>query len=343
MEQEKGIPQSHVQEVDTEGRKQGFGAKVKAHLRKWWWLHLIFFIASTLIIVLCLVYVAFPRISQNGVNDSTIEIQSLTLSNPAPNSFHLEQTAKLTNPSKYHPNLERFNASLAVGSSPDKPYAYVELPAVHATKETTTHVDQELQITDMDAFINYNTQLLTKESVDLVVKGRTKLHEMRLPTTTVDYHKTITMRGLNGLAGFNVTSFSIKLVPEPDGANMIGTVLIPNPSVMTITMGNVTFNNYVDDEFIGTSLLSDLTLKPGDNMVPMRSTVNQTIVIQKVTGTYKDGILPVDIVGNSSVYNGQHLEYFEKALQSNKQHIKLNVGAALGALGGRGGGGGSRT
>lgn len=115
---------------------------------------------------------------------------------------------------------------------------------------------------------------------------------------------------------------------------MIGTVLIPNPSVLTITMGNVTFNNYVDNEFIGTSLLSDLVLKPGDNTVPMRSTVNQTIVIAKVAGTYKDGILPVDIVGNSSVYNGQHLEYFEKALQSNKQHIKLNVAAALAGAGG---------
>ncbi|KAL8689252.1 MAG: hypothetical protein Q9218_005035 [Villophora microphyllina] len=340
MEEEKGIPQSYVQEVGAEGKKSGFGAKFKGHLKKWWWLHLIFFIASTLIIVLCLVYVGFPRISQNGVNDSTLEIQSLTLSNPTPHSFHLEQTAKLTNPSTYHPNLDRFNASLSVGSSPDKPYAYIELPAIHATKEATTHIDQDVQIVDMNAFVDYSTQLLTKDSVDLVVKGRTKLHEMRLPTTTVDYHKTVTMRGLNGLAGFNVTSFTIKLIPEPDGANMIGTVSIPNPSPITMTMGNVTFNNYVDNEFIGTSLLSDLILKPGDNTVPMRSTVNQTIVIAKVTGTYEDGMLPVDIVGNSSVYNGQHLEYFEKALQSNKQHIILNVGAALAALGG---GGGSRS
>lgn len=140
------------------------------------------------------------------------------------------------------------------------------------------------------------------------------------------------MAGLNGLAGFDVTSFSIKLLPEPDGANMIGTVYIPNPSVLTITMGNVTFNNYVENEFIGTSTLSDLVLKPGNNTLPMRSTVNQTLVIQKVTATYTDGMLPVDIVGNSSVYNGQHLEYFERALQSNRQHIVLNVGAALAAL-----------
>ncbi len=140
--------------------------------------------------------------------------------------------------------------------------------------------------------------------------------------------------GLNGLAGFNVTSFSIKLIPEPDGANMVGEVFIPNPSVLTISMGNVTFNNYVDDTFIGTSSLTDLVLKPGDNTVPMRSTVNQTFVIETVVGKYTDGMLPVDIVGNSSVFEGEHLPYFEKALQANRQHIVLNVGAALAEVGG---------
>ncbi|KAL8925629.1 MAG: hypothetical protein Q9172_002133 [Xanthocarpia lactea] len=280
------------------------------------------------------IYVAVPRMSQDGVNESTLEIQSLELSRPTADSFHLRQTAKLTNHHRYHPRLDAFNASLSVEGAEDKPYAYVQLPAVHATETTFTHVDQEVQITDMDAFIDYNTQLLTKDSVDLVVKGRTKLHLMRLPDTTVDYHKTVNMKGLNGLVGFNVTSFSIKLIPEPDGANMVGEVFIPNPSVLTISMGNVTFNNYVDDTFIGTSSLTDLVLKPGDNTVPMRSTVNQTFVIETVVGKYTDGMLPVDIVGNSSVFDGEHLPYFEKALQANRQHIVLNVGAALAEVGG---------
>ncbi|KAI4136607.1 MAG: hypothetical protein LQ341_005529 [Variospora aurantia] len=332
MDEGKAVPQTHVDEVGNERARPSSGTKLKTHFRKWWWLYLIFFIASTLIIVLSYMSLSQRKISQDGVNDSGLEIQSLTLSNPTPDSFHLEQDALLTNHNKYHPRLDAFNASLSVGGSEDMPYAYVEIPAVHATETATTHIDQEVQITNMDAFIDYNTQLLTQESVDLVVKGKTRLHEGRLPVTTVDYNKKIRMKGLNGLAGFDVTSFSIKLLPEPDGANMIGTVYIPNPSVLTITMGNVTFNNYVENEFIGTSTLSDLVLKPGNNTLPMRSTVNQTLVIQKVTATYVDGMLPVDIVGNSSVYNGQHLEYFERALQSNRQHIVLNVGAALAAL-----------
>ncbi|KAL9012824.1 MAG: hypothetical protein Q9173_002433 [Seirophora scorigena] len=267
-------------------------------------------------------------ISQDGVNDSGLETQSLRLSNPSPNSFHLEQDALLTNHDKYHPRLDALNASLSVGDSEDKPYAYIELPAVHATETAITHIDQDVQITDMDAFIDYNTQLLTQESLELVVKSRTKLHEMRFPITTVDYNKKLGTKGLNGLAGFDVTLFGVKLIHEPDGVNMIGTIYIPNPSILTITMGNVTFNNYVEDEFIGTTTLFDLVLKPGNSTLPMRST--------KVSGTYKDGMLPVDIVGNSSVYNGQHLEYFEKALQRNRQHVVLNVGDALAAVSGEG-------
>lgn len=97
--------------------------------------------------------------------------------------------------------------------------------------------------------------------------------------------------------------------------------------------GNVTFNNYVQGEFIGTSLLNDLVLRPGNNTIPMRSIVNQTLVIEKIVSDFKDGLLPIDIVGNSSVYNGKHLPYFEKALQSSAQHITLNVGEKLAALG----------
>ena len=109
---------------------------------------------------------------------------------------------------------------------------------MHATQQATTLVDQDVKITDLAAFTAYTTSVLQNEEVKLDVKGRTPLHEMRFPTTTVDYRKTATMKGLNKLSGFNVTEFSIELTPEPDGTNMKGTVYIPNPTVMTISMVN---------------------------------------------------------------------------------------------------------
>ena len=65
----------------------------------------------------------------------------------------------------------------------------------------------------------------------------------------------------------------------------------------------------------------------------MRSIVNQTIVLEKVISDYKNGMLPIDIIGNSSIYDGKRLPYFEKALASNTQSITVDVGTALKAIG----------
>ncbi|KAL9129584.1 MAG: hypothetical protein Q9217_002004 [Psora testacea] len=315
--EDKTSTMGNIEEVSSHrsSPKPTFKARLKAHFKKW-----------------CL-YVAFPRISQDNMNKSTLTITSLILSNPRPNSFHLLQNSTVGNPSAYHPRLDAFNASLSLHGG--KPYAYIEIPRLHATESAISIVDQDVTITDLEAFTAYNEAALNEEDVKVDVKGKTKLHLMRFPTTTVDYKKTVKMKGLNKLAGFNVTSFKIKLTPEPDGANMVGEVYIPNPSVLTLSMGNVTFTNLLPATDstpatpIGTSTLTNLVLVPGNNTVPIRSTINQTLVIGAIATTYKDGMLPVDIIGNTSVYDGQHLTYFEKTLQGLTQHITLDIGSAL--------------
>lgn len=115
---------------------------------------------------------------------------------------------------------------------------------------------------------------------------------------------------------------------------MVGFVQIPNPSVMTIALGNVTMNLSVNGTAIGYSLIPDMLLKPGDNNCSMQSTVDQIGVIQLIHDTYHDGVLPLEIVGNSSVVEGgKHLEYFEEAIKSNVINVKLDVGPALKAIG----------
>ena len=115
------------------------------------------------------------------------------LSNPTPDSFHLVQTSVIGNGSPYHPNLDAFNASLSLDGR--APYAYIEIPQVHATAQATTIVDQDVSITDLDAFTDYNIAVLQNEDVKLDVKGKTALHEMRFPTNTVNYDKAVTMKG----------------------------------------------------------------------------------------------------------------------------------------------------
>jgi hypothetical protein len=132
---------------------------------------------------------------------------------------------------------------------------------------------------------------------------------------------------LNKLAGFNVTYAHIKIPAEPDGATLIGTVSIPNPSVISLEMGNVTMNLSTNGTYLGYSLIQDLVLKPGNNSFDMRSYVNTTKALGFVGD---DFILHLDIVGNSCINSaGDHIPYFEAAIRGNTMHYKLNITEAL--------------
>ena len=131
---------------------------------------------------------------------------------------------------------------------------------MHPAAETPVDLDQNVQVTDLGQYTNFAKVVLASEEYKLAVKGRTGLHQKGLRAITVGYDKVVTLKGtlpsakthngcgslaliachsivgLNGLKGFNVTSFQILLTASPDGANMIGKVYIPNPSVMTMEM-----------------------------------------------------------------------------------------------------------
>lgn len=110
-------------------------------------------------------------------------------------------------------------------------------------------------------------------------------------------------------------------------------VFIPNPSPMTIQLGDVTQDVYVGETKIATALIPNLELKPGDNLIPMSSVSDQAKVIGLISTQYKDGNLPVSIKGNSSVFNGQHLPYFEAALRAQTLQTTLSLGPALKLIG----------
>ncbi|KAI9695299.1 MAG: hypothetical protein M1820_008706 [Bogoriella megaspora] len=316
--------------------KPTFGQRLINHYRRFWWLHLIILIIVVLVVTLPLVYVGFPNIAQSQLNKSSLLITAQEVTEPTTDSVQLAQTGTAVNPSSYHPNLDSFTASYyLLDTQPNIiPFGNVSFPAVHAEARTTVSINQTFQILDQNQFLRYNQLTLSSKQLQVGVRGKTKLHEMKFPTANVDYNQIVTMNGLNNFEGFNITSFNLSLTPQgPDGANLIGEVFIPNPTVMTIAFGNVTFNVDVAGQNIGTSTLYDLILRPGNNTYPMRSTTNQTTVLGLITSKYKDGVLPLDITGDSVVYNGVHLPYFEKPLQGNKQHVDLNLASALQTLG----------
>jgi len=302
---------------------------IKRHCVKWWWLHIIIFCACFLIISLCLVYVAMPKIAQNGVDDSSLQVTKLEFLDPTPSSISLTQEAILHSTSMYTPSLDPFTAGtylITNGTWSAEPLIYMGMPAIHATHPTSiSKIDsQSVQIANQDQLAAFAIAVLTSENVTTGLAGKTKLHEGKLPVLTINYNTTVTYAGLNGLKGFNTTNVKINLTAPAGTVNLKGIAFIPNPSLMTIAMGNVTLTlSTASAGVVGNATIENMTLVPGDNNLPLYAITDQIKIASSMD--LKTGIVELSIEGKDAIYNGQHLTYYEKALASNKLTLNMNV------------------
>jgi len=308
------------------GPKPGAGGRIKNHCRRFWWCDLLVLAIIVLVIVLPVIYVAIPNKAQHDLNASTLEVTSQDVTSPTPDGIHLKLVTLAKSGSSFHPTIEGFRASLSLQDK--EPFFYIDIPETKAEDETNIVVEQDLTPTSMDRFKEYNMAVIGSEQFDVYLNGKTKIHQSGLSAISVNYNKKVTMKGLNKLQGLNITDLKIL-----DGTNLVGNVFIPNPSVMLIDLGNVTMNLAVDGKAIGTALIPNLVLKPGNNTLPMQSKVAQLLILGLVRDKYKDGVLPLEITGNSSMIGDKHLEYYEAAIQSNTIKLDLPVGPALQGIG----------
>ncbi|KAH3948332.1 hypothetical protein HBI56_126580 [Parastagonospora nodorum] len=316
------------------GPQPGAKGRVKNHCRKFWWCDCLVFAIIVLIIVLPIIYVAIPNKAQDEINKSTLEVTSQEVTSPTENGVHLKLESVIRSDSSYHPTIDSFRAALSLDGQ--DPFIHIQIPEAKSEAETRVSVDQDAEFTSLEAFTAYTKTVLGAETFNVNLRGKTNIHLKGLPTMDVDYNKVVSMKGLNKLKGLNITS--IKLLSGQsellaDGSNMVGEVYIPNPSVMTLDLGNVTMNLAIDSTSIGTALLPNLVLKPGDNNVPMQAKIQPLDVLSLVQTKYKNAIVPLSITGNSTVRNGVTLKYYEDALKSNTVNVDLNVGPALSTLG----------
>jgi len=338
---DKGLEANEIETRETNdsgniyapaGAKAGFGSKVKRHCAKYWWLHLIIFCVCFLLIALLLTYVGMPRIAQHGVDESFLQVTVLKFLDPTPTSVSLTQGAILHSPSIFTPILDSFSAAsylVTNGTFASIPMIFLQMPRIHALHPTSSAliVDQMVEINNLDQLTDYAIAVLSNENVTTALTGKTDLHLGKLPVVHIHYNTSTTYKGLNGLQGFNVTNVKVNLTAPAGAVNLQGTAFIPNPSLMTIAMGNVTLIlSTAKEGVVGTSFINDMTIVPGDNNFPMTAITNQSLIAQSLDA---NGHVEMFITGNSSVYNGQHLTYYEKALASNKLSLDMNIAQIL--------------
>ena len=139
------------------------------------------------------IYVGFPKMAQDQVSAATAEIISVKITNPTPTSFHVVQDGFSNSDSSFHPFLDAFNVSTSIAGS--AAYGMVTLPGLTSDAHVPVHVEQDVQILDIQAFADYNIKVLTSQTFEQRLNGTTTLTLGALPATSVSYDKTVTMNG----------------------------------------------------------------------------------------------------------------------------------------------------
>ncbi|KAL3450228.1 hypothetical protein BJX65DRAFT_305681 [Aspergillus insuetus] len=304
-------------------------SRLKTHFRTWWWAHLVALSIIVLVITLPLVYVGYPNIAQDEIDKSTLSVLELTISEPSPDGFQLYQKQIIGSRSIFHPRIHEFSSEVGLGGASSS-FATVTIPGMVARDNTALTVQQWVPLANRTAFTDFAIAALTQETFGLSIFGKPKLKLGGLPTITVTYQKLVTLTGFNNLKGFKVVSmlFDSNL---PNGNNAKGTVYIPNPTLVTLSLGTLTMDLSSNGTFLGNATVNDLVLKPGNNTVPMLSALDQErligIISELPESTYR---IPLTVVGKSSVYDGQEIPYFTAAFSATTLQIELDVLDVLG-------------
>ncbi|KAI9050650.1 hypothetical protein LZ554_005807 [Drepanopeziza brunnea f. sp. 'monogermtubi'] len=325
--QEQSYEQQELQEPQEDVTpKRTFGQKAKRHCARFWWIHVIVFCLIVMIVTLLVVYVGFPKIAQQDVDDSSLEFREGSFTNPTSNSIRITQEATLHNPSTFKPTLDEFPADLYLvtnGTYGAEKMLTLPMPSIHARKRTNSSIDADVPISSVDQVSAYAVTVMTNEYVTTALVGKTKLRLGKLPVQTVTFNSTSTYKGLNSLKGFNTTDLLFDLTAKAGMPNLLGNAQIPNPSLMTLVLGNVTLDlSIAEAGVVGNVTINDFVLRPGANTLPMSAIIEQPKVLASLDAA---GKVNLTITGKSSVYNGQHLTYYEKALASNVMVLEMNV------------------
>ncbi|KAI1329142.1 hypothetical protein F5Y16DRAFT_366818 [Xylariaceae sp. FL0255] len=284
---------------------------------------------------MCRLLVAVTNITQQKVNEAELTIDGIQVTGTEPNSYTMSIQATIKADSSIKATVDGFNGTMWLAdTNPPLAFASINFPQTDTSAVQQVNVTQDVQISDAAAFTTFNEYLLTNKSITVWVLGKTHVHVSGISHAYgVDFNKTVILTGLDGFAGLSVTNPKISLA---ETNNFNGTTNIPNPSILTLDIGNVTFTNFLNGSAIGTTQINDLVFKPGNNSFFTTATISQLPVLEALTAEplcKLDGKLPFVLTGKNVTNNGQVIPYFRDALASANQSVTIDLSKAAPAAG----------
>jgi len=287
------------------------------------WCRWYYWVGGVLLFILVVLLIIFlgvvPAVAQKSVDKTYLELDALNIVAPRPDGFVLSIDSTIKGAKIHGAKLDGFNADFLLNDKGDT-FMKVDIPKVSTEDEIPVEVkDIDTTVTDNTAFMNFAHTLMESEKLDVKIKGKTKIHIGKL-SAKVDYNEVITMKGLNKLKGMAVVGY--KLVEDSKDHNLEAEILIPNPTVVTLQLGDVDIEMFSKEKSFGNGTLPNLILTPGNNNYTFRGQVDiRTLLGLVINSGGKPAYFQVK--GKKVSYKGVDIPWLKEPLAANFVDVQL--------------------
>jgi len=148
-----------------------------------------------------------PKIAQNKLDHAELIVNSITLSNPAPDSFTMAIDNTILSDGGVHAKIEPFEGVMYLEDTDEQtPFVTLQFPETTSQARQEVQVEQRVEIKNMTAFVEFNKWLVQKDKFRVTVLGETGIRvrgiARRYPVT---FKKTIDMIGKLPGAGQSIS------------------------------------------------------------------------------------------------------------------------------------------
>lgn len=200
--------------------------------------------------------------------------------------------------------------------------------------------DQTVAVRNRTELHRWLSGMLRDKETEISVKGKAKAHLGKLKFN-LNFQKTIPLSAQYNFKGFNLAKLNLILPAREDGTNIAGNVMLPNWGDLIIGLGDLTFNLHVAGLTVGFITMPDVTLRPGNQTVPMTGQVYLPVIMSNITDIFSNqtqaisqGNIDLTITGNSTKIDGEHITYLERVLSTTTLPLQLPIFQLITDIGG---------
>ncbi|KAI2626896.1 hypothetical protein GGS21DRAFT_266718 [Xylaria nigripes] len=303
----------------------------KRHMARYWLWYGIVLIVFLAIFLPLLFLKIIPVIAQLVVDRTGLPIYDGVVQLVGHDSFLLSLRTTMVVPNGVSVRMSPMTVSV-YSKNTTKYTPFLTIPISGRTMKGHAEIaitNDMVHVEDQAEFNKWLRTALTQNETKLSIKASTNAY-LGILKNHITIRKTIELPALRELQGASITNVTIVLPPAADGANVIGHIMLPNWSEVTLRLGNITLNVWADDILVANADLVDVYLVPGNNTLPFHGRFYPGNIIgsfEDIIASQSDSIVRGKIAlwvnGNTTTVDGEHITYIEDALRS--AHITVEI------------------